>query len=358
MIQTLLALLVVLAAIVLLRALLPALGFAVLVPSKRSLRVVESAALGTRQRLHVVEVDGERLLLGSTDGSVRLLTRMEPARAEEVAEDEAEPRRLAPAFSLPGWSWLRLLGRVGVLAVLLVGLGSADVQAAVGDGEAPRIALSLDGLTEPEQISSTLQIAMLLTVVSVAPSLLLMATCFTRVLVVLALLRQATGIHRLPPNQVLVGLALFTTLFVMAPVGRQVHAEALQPYMEREIDAQMALERGLAPVQEFLLGHTRQNDLELFVSMSGAEPPEDPSEVSLFTLMPAFLISELRTAFEIGFMIYLPFLIIDIVIASMLISMGMIVLPPMMISLPFKLMLFVLLDGWNLVITSLVKGIM
>jgi flagellar biosynthetic protein FliP len=358
MIETISALMIVLASIVLLRVLLRMSGAAPLHPNRR-LRVVESVPLGTRQRLHIIEIDGQRLLIGSSDGSVRLVRRLS---AGEVAESAAEEPNTARPWeqSWAGWAWLRRLGRVVGIVLLLVGLESGVAEAVVPDAEsaaAPRFSISLEDATGPDQLSSTLQIVALITLVSIAPSILLMATCFTRILIVMSLVRQAVGIHSVPPNQVLVGLALFTTFYVMAPVGRQIHEEAILPYLAREIDDQTALERAAPPIRAFLLAHTSEEDLELFLTIAEKEPPEDFADVGFATLLPSFMVSELRTAFEIGFTVFLPFLIIDIVIASMLISMGMIVLPPMMISLPFKLMLFVLLDGWNLVIGSLVTGL-
>ena len=226
-----------------------------------------------------------------------------------------------------------------------------------GSGPAPTISISIDGATAPDQLSDTLKIVLILTAISIAPSLLLMATCFTRILIVLALLRQAIGTATLPPNQVLVSLALMTTVYVMTPVGEVIYADSLAPYMAEEIGGELAIERGLAPVREYLLDHTREEDLSLFLDMKGGEEPDTEEDISLPVLMPAFMISEIRTAFEIGFMIYLPFLVVDLVIASMLISLGMIMLPPVMIALPFKLMLFVLVDGWNLTLTALVAGL-
>jgi flagellar biosynthetic protein FliP len=356
MIETISALMIVLAAIVLLRVLLRMSGAAPL-KSNRRLKVVESAALGTRQRLHIIEVDGQRLLVGSSDGSVRLVGRLSPGEVVESAAEESSAVR-AREWSWVSWSWLRRLGRAMGIVLLLVGLEAGIAEAAAPDADpAPSFSISLDDATGPDQLSSTLQIVALITLVSVAPSILLMATCFTRILIVMSLVRQAVGIHSVPPNQVLVGLALFTTFYVMAPVGRQIHEEAILPYLEREIDDQTALERAAPPIRAFLLSHTSEDDLELFLTLADEEPPENYEDVGFATLLPSFMVSELRTAFEIGFTVFLPFLIIDIVIASMLISMGMIVLPPMMIALPFKLMLFVLLDGWNLVIGSLVKGL-
>jgi len=352
------ALLIVLGAIALLRVALQAarVGGG---GRRRSLRVVESCALGTRQRIHVVEVAGERLLVGSSEAGLTLLRQLPAAEAapeDPEAAPASEPRPRPPRLGAPLRAWLRAggLGGVAVLLATFLEPGAALAQEAISPAT---LSLALDGATAPEGIASTLEILGLLTLVSVAPSILLMATCFTRLVIVFAFLRQAIGIQQLPPSQVLVGLAFFTTLFVMAPVGDQIRVDAYEPYVAREIDARVASERAVAPVRGFMLHHTRESDLELFLEISGREEVAELADVPFTTLLPAYMISELRTAFEIGFMIYLPFLVVDLVIASMLISMGMIVLPPIVISLPFKLMLFVLLDGWNLVVASLVTGL-
>ncbi|MCG8590733.1 MAG: flagellar type III secretion system pore protein FliP [Proteobacteria bacterium] len=317
-----------------------------------ALRVRETVTLGARQQLHVVEIGSERLLVGSTEAAVTLLREL-PRPGEEASDPEAQAVA-TEASETPAsrWRWLAAVGKV--LAVLVVCLASPAWGAEPG---AANLSLPLGDLSDPERLAPTLQILLLLTVVSVAPSFLLMATCFTRILIVLSMLRQAIGVPGLPPNQVVAALALFTTIFVMAPVGEQIHAEALTPYLAQEIDVAEASERALEPVRAYLLHHTRKNDLALFAELAGRPETEPLEEVSLFSLLPAYMISELRIAFEIGFMIYLPFLVLDLVVASMLVSMGMIVLPPPMISLPFKLMLFVLLDGWNLVVASLVTGL-
>ena len=348
------ALLVVLGAIALLRSALQAFAGA----RKRSLRVVETCPLGARQRVHVVEVAGERLLLGSSEAGVTLLRRLPPGVSEPEPEPEPEAasrvRHRSPRLAAPLRAWLRAGGLAG--ASLLA--AALDPGAALAQEVSPAtLSLALDGATAPEGIASTLEILGLLTLVSVAPSILLMATCFTRLVIVFAFLRQAIGIQQLPPSQVLVGLAFFTTLFVMAPVGDRIRVDAYEPYVARQIDARTASQRAVAPVRGFMLQHTRESDLDLFLEIAGREEVAELADVPFTTLLPAYMISELRTAFEIGFMIYLPFLVVDLVIASMLISMGMIVLPPIVISLPFKLMLFVLLDGWNLVVASLVSGL-
>ncbi len=221
---------------------------------------------------------------------------------------------------------------------------------------APAIKLTIEGTQNPAQFSIFLQILLLLTVLSIAPALLLMLTSFTRLIVVFAILRHALGLQQTPPNQVLISLALFLTFFIMAPVFKEAYEEGLKPYMKREIDEKTLLERVSKPFKEFMLKNTREKDLALFIKLSGEEPPRTRDEVTLTTLIPAFMISELKTAFQIGFLLYIPFLVIDIVVSSVLISMGVLMLPPIMISLPLKLLLFVLVDGWNLLVMSLIKS--
>jgi|JI10StandDraft_1071094.scaffolds.fasta_scaffold197647_3 flagellar biosynthetic protein FliP len=332
------------------------------------LRIVDSAPLGMKQNLHLVEVDGQVLLIGAAEsGLVRLarIDRRDPRDQGERSEGEAKSlersRSSRRARLLRGVSASIGALSLAVVFALLVAGGEAAAATAKGTtgtvSAEPTFSITINGATGPDQISDTLKIVLVLTAISVAPSILLMATCFTRILIVLALLRQALGTATLPPNQVLVGLALMTTVYVMAPVGEAVYADSITPYMEKSIGGEEALEKGIAPVRDYMLRQVRESDLMLFVDMKGETIPEDESQVSLSSLMPAFMISELRAAFEIGFMIYLPFLVVDLVIASMLISLGMIMLPPVMIALPFKLMLFVLVDGWNLTLTSLVAGL-
>ncbi len=221
----------------------------------------------------------------------------------------------------------------------------------------PNISLSMNGgTTEPEKVSSLVQLVILLTILSLAPAILLMATSFTRIIIVLSLLRHALGTQTMPPNQVVIGLSLFLTFFIMAPVFNRVNDEALKPYYEEQISGEQAFEKGSAPVKAFMLKQVREKDLALFVKMANDKRPARPEDISLSTLIPAFAISELKTAFQIGFMIYLPFLVLDMVVASVLLSMGMMMLPPVMVSLPFKLLLFVLVDGWYLIVGSLVKS--
>lgn len=221
----------------------------------------------------------------------------------------------------------------------------------------PSISLNIaEGEDQPEKVAVGLQLLAMLTVLSLAPAILVMMTSFTRIVIVLSLLRHALGTQQMPANQIIVGLSLFLTFFIMTPVWNQVNSRALQPYMNEEISAEKAIDLATQPIKKFMLKQTREKDTALFVKISKAARPLKPEEIKFSVLMPAFVISELKTAFQIGFMIYLPFLILDMVIASVLLSMGMMMLPPIMISLPFKLLLFVLVDGWNLIVGSLVQS--
>ena len=204
-----------------------------------------------------------------------------------------------------------------------------------------------------QQYSLTLQILILMTAVTLLPGIVLMMTAFTRIVIVLAILRQALGAGQAPPNQVLIGLSLFLTLFVMGPVVDKINTDAVQPYMAEQIDATAALQRGAEPLKRFMLDQTRESDIATFVRISGGKGFDKPEDVPLRILVPAFATSELKSAFQIGFLIFIPFVIIDLVVASALMSMGMMMLSPVLISLPFKLMLFVLVDGWSLVMGTL-----
>ena len=201
--------------------------------------------------------------------------------------------------------------------------------------------------------SLSLQALVLMTSLTLLPAMLLLMTSFTRITIVLGILRTAMGTQQTPSNQVLIGLALFLTLFIMRPVFTEIYDTAVQPFLEEQIDAQTAIQIAAEPFREFMFKQTRDNDLNLFLNMSSSAPPQDINDVSYWVLVPAFVTSELKTAFQIGFMLFIPFLIIDLVVASVLMSMGMMMLSPLIISLPFKLMLFVLVDGWNLVLGTL-----
>lgn len=208
---------------------------------------------------------------------------------------------------------------------------------------------------EASTVSTSVQLLLLLTVFSLAPAILILMTSFTRIIIVLSFVRTSLATQSMPPNQVLIGLALFLTFFIMAPTFSQVNDQALQPLFNEEITLDEAYERASIPLKEFMSKHTRQKDLTLFIDYAGMERPESIEDIPLTVLVPAFAISELKTAFQIGFMIFVPFLVIDMVVASVLMSMGMMMLPPVMISLPFKILLFVLVDGWYLIVKSLLQ---
>ena len=244
-----------------------------------------------------------------------------------------------------------LCGCVALCLFLAVGF--------VSESEAiplPNITLGLEDADDPEKVSSALQILVLLTILTLAPAILIMTTSFARIIIVLSFLRQAMGTQQTPPTQILIGLALFLTMFVMGPVWNEINEGALKPYMEEELGQFEALKLAEIPIKRFMLNHTREKDLSLFVNLSEDKNPQSEEDVSIQTVVPAFIISELKTAFQIGFLIYIPFLILDMVVASILLSMGMMMLPPVLISLPFKLMLFVMVDGWYLTVGSLMRS--
>ncbi len=222
----------------------------------------------------------------------------------------------------------------------------------------PSLTIGLGQADSPEKVSTLLQLLFLLTVLSLAPAIIVMMTSFTRIAIVLSLVRTALGTQQMPPNQIVIGLSLLLTFFIMTPVFNQVNNDALKPYMAEEITQQEAFQRALKPIRAFMLKQTRKKDLALFIDVSKIKKPKNYDEIPTIVLMSSFVISELKTAFEIGFVIYIPFLVIDMVVASILLSMGMMMLPPFMVSLPFKLMLFVLIDGWNILIGSLIKSFM
>lgn len=224
------------------------------------------------------------------------------------------------------------------------------------NNDATTLGLSLSTNSDETSLSGTLQILLIITVISLAPSILVMVTSFTRIIIVLHFVRTAIGTQSSPPNNVLIGLSLFLTLFIMSPVIAQIKTEAYDPLVAEEIAQQEALERGIQPLREFMLKQTRQDDLRLFMDIAKIEPVESVDELSITIIIPAFIISELRAAFIIGFLIYVPFIVIDMVVSSVLMSMGMMMLPPTTISMPFKILLFILADGWNLVIGQLVNS--
>jgi flagellar biosynthesis protein FliP len=210
--------------------------------------------------------------------------------------------------------------------------------------------------SSPEHVSTAVKLLLLLTVLSIAPSILILMTSFTRIIIVLSFVRTSLATQQMPPNQVLIGLAMFLTFFIMAPTFSEVNEKALTPLFKEEINLEEAYQRAAIPFKEFMSKHTRQKDLELFLDYAGAERPKSVEDIPLTALVPAFTISELKTAFQIGFMIFIPFLVIDMIVSSVLMSMGMMMLPPVMISLPFKILLFVLVDGWYLIVKSLLQS--
>lgn len=252
----------------------------------------------------------------------------------------------------------RLHMRIPLLTafVLVVCCAGIPTDAVAVTFPVPSLELNVTTATEPEQVAVVLEIILLLTILALAPAILVLMTPFTRLVVVFHFLRQAMGTQTSPPNQVIVGLALFMTFFIIRPVGLEIYNTSLNPYLERDISFDTAVEMAQKPIRKFLLINTREADLALFVKEAEIKKPETREEVSLLVLIPAYVISELKTAFIIGFLLYIPFLVIDMVVASVLLAMGMMMLPPIMISLPFKLMLFVLVDGWHLISGSLLKS--
>jgi len=220
----------------------------------------------------------------------------------------------------------------------------------------PSLNLSVEKTDDPGKVAVVLEIVALLTILSLAPAILILMTSFTRIVIVFHFLRQAIGTQQSPPNQILIGLSLFLTFFIMTPVWQDIYQNALSPYLDEKMNYQEAFTKAQAPLRKFMLKNTREKDLALFVKASKVKRPQTPDDLSLLTLIPAFVISELKTAFIIGFVLYIPFLIIDMVVASVLLSMGMMMLPPIMISLPFKLMLFVLVDGWHMIVGSMLNS--
>ena len=246
-----------------------------------------------------------------------------------------------------------LFGLAGavILASLAAFAGEASAAPVV-----PNVNLSVGQANGPQDVSVTLQILALLTVLSLAPGILMMTTSFVRIVVVIGFLRNALSTQNVPPNQVVIALSLFLTFYIMAPYWGQANEQGIQPYLAGQITQEEAIDNVAAPIREFMFKQTRESDLALFVNLSDVERPESQEDVSTMTLIPAFIISELKTAFQLGFMIYIPFIVIDMIVASTLMSLGMMMLPPVMISLPFKILLFVMVDGWHLLIQSLIMS--
>ncbi|MCK4631954.1 MAG: flagellar type III secretion system pore protein FliP [candidate division Zixibacteria bacterium] len=242
---------------------------------------------------------------------------------------------------------VRILFLVGMIVLVASGLSAQSF---------PKVSVEVGEATDPSDVSTTLQIVILLTVLSLAPSIVIMVTSFIRFTVVLAFLRHAMGIHQMPPSQLLVALSLILTFFVMAPVAEKSYNEGVKPYIEKQISGEEAFAKAAEPFRKFMLSQTREKDLALFVHIARENQPDNAEDIPLHVLIPGFVLSELRTAFQIAFVLFVPFLVIDMVVASVLMSMGMMMLPPIIVSLPFKILLFVLVDGWYLLIKSLVES--
>lgn len=220
----------------------------------------------------------------------------------------------------------------------------------------PTVSFGIQEAESPEQVSTALQVLFLLTILSIAPAILLMTTCFTRIVIVLGFVRQAMGTQNMPPTQVLVGLSLFLSFFIMSPVLNDINGNALQPYLEEQITQEQAFDNALLPMRDFMFNQVGEEELSLLSEITLDQEPFSKEDIPTLTLIPAFMLSEMKKAFQMGFMIYVPFLVIDMIVASILMSMGMMMLPPVIISMPFKLLLFVLVDGWGLVVGSLIKS--
>ena len=298
------------------------------------------------------QTDGAPLVVGDTSARPRpprqlgkLTPRAKPSADRRISDDTSTP--VGPARRIRA-------AQLGVLCLSLLGVllltgCEPEIPTAV-----PRVSVGVEEATTPQDVTLSLQIILLLTVLSLAPAILIMTTAFVRIIIVLGLIRNALGLPQMPPQQVLVGLALFLTFFVMAPVWERINSEALRPYLDGNVTQGEAIDRAVEPVRDFMLRQVREKDLSLFVFLARIEPPSKAEDLPTHVLIPAFMISELRIAFQMGFIIFIPFLVIDMVVATVLMSMGMMMLPPVLISLPFKLLLFVMVDGWFLLSRALV----
>ena len=239
---------------------------------------------------------------------------------------------------------------------LIISLLIFSIALFAAEEQAPVINLSIAALEEPAQFVKTINIAVILTLLVLAPTMILMVTSFTRLMIVFSLLRQAMGLQQTPPNQIIISLSLILTIFIMEPYAKKSWENGIKPYMDETIGYEVAFEQGIKPFKEFMIKNTREKDLALFYRIKKEENPKNIDDVPMTLLMPAFIVSELKTAFEIGFLIFLPFLVIDIIVASILMSLGMMMLPPVMISLPIKIIFFIVIDGWALIIGNLAQS--
>jgi flagellar biosynthetic protein FliP len=248
---------------------------------------------------------------------------------------------------------LRVNFLTGALAIPSAILLLPAISQAVG---LPTITFGVEDANSPEQVSTAIQVLFVLTILSIAPAILLMTTCFTRIVIVLGFIRQAMGTQNMPPTQIIIGLSLFLSFFIMSPTLNTINDKALQPYMKKTITQEQALKEAVTPMRAFMFSQVKEEELTLFADITLDNKPFDQNDIPTMTLIPAFMLSELKRSFQMGFMIYVPFLVIDMVVASVLMSMGMMMLPPVIISMPFKLLLFVLVDGWGLIVGSLVQS--
>jgi len=250
---------------------------------------------------------------------------------------------------------MKTIALFAVMALLAVGAKAQTPVATAAPTPAPSLTLSLGGGAEQGNVSTAIQLVVFMTILTLAPSIVMLMTSFTRIVIVLGFVRTALGVQNAPSNQIIIGLALFLTIFIMAPIGNRINTEAIQPYMAKKITVGEAYDKASAPLKQFMLRQTRPSEIDFFLGVSGAGPTK-VENLPMTTVVPAFVVSELRTAFQMGFLIFIPFLIIDFIVSSALMSMGMMMMPPTMIAMPFKLLLFVLVDGWHLVIRSLVES--
>jgi flagellar biosynthetic protein FliP len=345
------------------------------------LEVVDSLGLGGNRLICLVRLGKSHVLLGVTDHNVNFLKDYPerdlididagplggPAALPDVdagggsggqgsfvgylAEEYKKARR-----RLSGRNLMFILALVVVFLALPSLMLDGKCYAAPSDIPVPNISVQIDGQDAQGGLSTALGILGMLTILTLAPAILILTTSFTRIVIVFSFLRSALGTQQAPPNQVLIGLSLILTFFIMTPTWNAAYQSAIAPYIAGEINTQEAINRASGPLKEFMLRETREKDLAVFAALNGDQVPQSPQDLSVFQVAPAFCISELRTAFEMGFMLYLPFLVVDMVVASTLMSMGMLMLPPVLISLPFKLLLFILVDGWGLITKSLVAG--
>ncbi len=329
-------------------------------------RLVDSLMLGKERMVCMVKIADFVLILGVTNYNVTLLKRITDSEFDKMfkQQDDIESRttkmtfadqylkQLSKFFKRSNFTKTVTVICIGIVLTFLLG-GHAF---AATENIIPNIDIKIDGDTEHGGLLNALGILALLTVLTIAPAILILTTSFTRIVIVFSFLRTSLGTQQTPPNQVLVGLALLLTFFVMSPTWTQVNELAISPYVSGEIVAQEAILAGQEPIKHFMLRQTREKDLALFAELSNENIVSSPEEMSLVQIVPAFAISELKTAFEMGFILFLPFLVIDMIVASTLMSMGMLMLPPVLISLPFKLLLFVLVDGWGLITKSLVAS--